>query len=198
MPDTKISPLSALTGANTVSNDEYLIQDVSIPETRKQTRAELFQNIPACDFRGANVWNDAGANLDQRMEGDTDPNLLFLDASTDRIGFGTNTPTAKVQVNGSFAFGAPVVITAAYTVGDNDTVIINNRTANNTITLPTPANNTGRMLWFVNWHTHTVSSASSNVVPFGGGAAGTAILGNKEGAMLQCDGTSWIIISKSA
>lgn len=198
MPDTKISPLSALSGANTASNDEYIIQDVSIPETRKQTRAELFQNIPACDFRGANVWNDAGANLDQRMEGDTDPNLFFLDASTDRIGFGTDTPTAKVQVNGSFAFGAPVVITAAYTVGDNDTVIINNRTANNTITLPTPANNIGRMLWFVNWQTHTVASASSNVVPLGGGAANTPLVGNKESAMLQCDGTSWIVILRSA
>lgn len=45
--------------------------------------------------------NDSGADRDTRVEGDTDANLLFIDASTDRVGIGTVTPTAKLDVNGS-------------------------------------------------------------------------------------------------
>jgi hypothetical protein len=103
MADIKISALSALTGANTATDDLYVVVDTSVPETKKQTREELFQNVPAASFAGANVFNDAGADVDQRIEGDTDANLVFVDASTDRVGIGTATPTAKLQVNGSFA-----------------------------------------------------------------------------------------------
>jgi len=42
----KISELTALTGANTATDDEYVIVDKTVPETKKQTRAELFQNVP--------------------------------------------------------------------------------------------------------------------------------------------------------
>jgi hypothetical protein len=197
MADVKISALSALTGANTATDDVYVVVDTNVPETKKQTRAELFKNIPAADFAGANVFNDAGADVDQRMEGDTDANLFFLDASTDRIGIGTATPTAKMQVNGSFAINAPVTVTTDYTVAADATFIINNRAASNTLTLPTPADNTGRVLWVSTIQAQTVVSASSNVVPRAGGSAGTAILPNTDGAwaMLVCDGTNWIIMA---
>ena len=49
---------------------------------------------------GAFVFNESGADKDARFEGDTDANLLFLDASTDRVGIGTATPAAKLDVNG--------------------------------------------------------------------------------------------------
>jgi hypothetical protein len=198
MADVKISALSALTGANTATNDVYVVVDTSVPETKKQTRAELFKNIPAADFSGANVFNDAGADVDQRMEGDTDANLFFLDASTDRIGIGTATPTAKLQVNGSFAGPAPVTVTTNYTVAANALHIISNRGASNTLTLPAAANNTGRHLWIRNiGGAFTVVSASSNVVPRAGGAASTAILPATDGAwaLLVCDGTNWQIMA---
>ena len=47
---------------------------------------------------GAFVFNESGADKDARFEGDTDANLLFLDASTDRIGVGTATPSSKLEV----------------------------------------------------------------------------------------------------
>jgi hypothetical protein len=46
------------------------------------------------------VFNESGADKDFRAEGDTDANLLFLDASTDRMGVGTATPGAKLDVTG--------------------------------------------------------------------------------------------------
>jgi hypothetical protein len=47
---------------------------------------------------GSFVFNEAGADKDARFEGDTDANLLFLDASTDRIGIGTSSPGAKLHI----------------------------------------------------------------------------------------------------
>ena len=47
---------------------------------------------------GTFVFNESGADKDARFEGDGDPNLLFLDASTDRVGIGTNNPQYKVDI----------------------------------------------------------------------------------------------------
>ncbi len=52
----------------------------------------------ALSASGAVTFNDAGADVDVRMEGDADANLFFLDASTDRIGIGTNTPVTKLHL----------------------------------------------------------------------------------------------------
>ncbi len=54
------------------------------------------------DDNGVIVINETGvATADIRVEGDTDVNLLFTDASTDRVAIGTNLPTAKFQVEGT-------------------------------------------------------------------------------------------------
>lgn len=197
MADIKISALSALTGANTATDDLYVVVDSSVPETKKQTRAELFQNVPPASFAGANVFNDAGADVDQRIEGDTDPNLVFVDASTDRVGIGTATPTAKLQVNGSFALAAPVTVTTDYTVAATAYYIISNRAASNTLTLPAVATSAGRILKVQTRTAQTVVSATSNVTQKAGGAATTAILPATIGAWaeLVCDGSTWIIVA---
>ena len=46
------------------------------------------------------AFNDGQANYDFRVEGDTEANLIFADASTDRVGIGTNTPNKELQVVG--------------------------------------------------------------------------------------------------
>ena len=48
------------------------------------------------------TFNEAGADLDVRIEGDTDTDLLFTNAGTDRVGVGTNSPSSKLQVDGDF------------------------------------------------------------------------------------------------
>src|SRR3990172_2689313 len=52
-------------------------------------------------LNGAVVINDSGANQDFRVEGDTDANLLFVDAGADRVGIGTATPAEKLDVVGN-------------------------------------------------------------------------------------------------
>lgn len=46
------------------------------------------------------IWNESGLDLDYRLEGDTDSNMFFLDASTDKLGLGNNSPDFKLDVNG--------------------------------------------------------------------------------------------------
>lgn len=49
---------------------------------------------------GGFVANESGGNFDCRIEGDTDVNLFYTDASTDRVGIGTNAPDALFDVDG--------------------------------------------------------------------------------------------------
>ena len=96
---------------------------------------------------------------------------------------------------------APITKTANFTVGVGETWYINNKTGSAcTATLPTASSYTGRELKFVNYQAQTLISASSNVVPLGGGSAGTAILAASVGdwATLVSDGTNWIIMQAAA
>jgi len=52
-------------------------------------------------FRNSIIVNENGLDADTRIEGDTDPDLFFVDASTDRVGIGTNTPAALLDVDGT-------------------------------------------------------------------------------------------------
>lgn len=86
--------------------------------------------------------------------------------------------------------------TADFTVADNEAWLINNKSGSTcTVTLPSASINTNRMLMFLNYQAQTVVSASSNVVPLIGGAAGTAILSNVIGdsCTLVSNGTSWVM-----
>jgi hypothetical protein len=49
----------------------------------------------------ATVLNESGGDNDTRIEGDTDANLFFADASTDRVGIGTSSPSNKLTVSGN-------------------------------------------------------------------------------------------------
>lgn len=51
------------------------------------------------------VVNETGVDADTRIEGDTDANLVFVDASTDQVGIGTNAPASKLQVIGETRLG---------------------------------------------------------------------------------------------
>ena len=91
---------------------------------------------------------------------------------------------------------APVTQTANFTVAATDVWSINNKSGSTcTVTLPTPSTNSGRVLYFQNYQTQALVSASSNVVPLAGGSAATSILlaSSGDSATLVSDGTNWLM-----
>jgi hypothetical protein len=58
-------------------------------------------------------FNDGMGDIDFRVKGDTDSALLFADASTDRIGIGTDSPATKLHVAGGITYGQTTEPTAA-------------------------------------------------------------------------------------
>ena len=52
-------------------------------------------------IEGATVFNDAGADVDFRIEGDTDANLFYVNAGTNRVGIGTSGPNELLEVTGN-------------------------------------------------------------------------------------------------
>ena len=60
--------------------------------------------------------NDDNGNFDFQIDGDTNDNVFFLDAGTEKIGIGTNTPGEKLEVIGNIsASGAITAINPTLT-----------------------------------------------------------------------------------
>lgn len=107
-----------------------------------------------------------------------------------------NAVQASIPTSYAPASTAPVTKTADFTVASTDQWLINNKSGSAcTVTLPSASSISGRVLSFQNYQAQQLVSASSNVVPIAGGAAGTAILAATAGkwATLVSDGTNWVI-----
>lgn len=92
--------------------------------------------------------------------------------------------------------GVPITKTANFNVAPGETWFINNKSGSTCIVTLTAASIfPGRTLHFQNYQMQTLVSASSNVIPLAGGAAGTSILlaSSGDSATLVSDGTNWLM-----
>ena len=104
----------------------------------------------------------------------------------------------SLQSLGALFTTAPVTKTADFTLADTETVVINNKSGSACVaTLPSATLWSGRLLLMKTTQAQALNSASSNVVPKAGGAAGTAIATGTAGnwALLVSDGTNWVIMA---
>ena len=62
--------------------------------------------VERVEFGTATIFNDGGADVDLRIEGDTDQNLLFCNAGGNAVGIGTSTPGSKLHIFQSSASAA--------------------------------------------------------------------------------------------
>jgi hypothetical protein len=60
------------------------------------------------------VINDIGAIYNVRIEGDTDANLLYTDATNSRVGIGILTPAEKLDVVGNIKLSGNVVVASGF------------------------------------------------------------------------------------
>lgn len=113
---------------------------------------------------------------------------------------GDATNLGNLEIVGSFGTRAPVTLTGTSgTVTAVQGSVIVNASGAFTITLPAAASYSGHWIWIKSIAAQTIASATSNVVPRAGGAAGTALLASGAGnwANLQSDGTNWITMAGS-
>ena len=93
---TAIGGSTAAAGLFTTTNRTLTLpDDTGTIVTDSGNQAGSFTTL---NTSGAVVFNDAGADVDFRVEGDTNANLLFVDAGNDRVGIGTSTPTANLDI----------------------------------------------------------------------------------------------------
>lgn len=114
MADKKISQL---TGATTPLAGTEVLPVVQGGSTVKVSVADLTAgrsiSTAGASLDGSVVINDSGAIANFRVEGDTDANLIFAEASTDRVGFGVSNPSYKVTARSAID---------TYTIGIRDTI----------------------------------------------------------------------------
>ena len=146
---TKISPdfgSQAITTTGNISGAAGTFTgDVTIPDTIVHTGDSDTKirfpaaNVISFETAGADrvaigtgevVVNDPGNSIDFRVEGDTDADLIFVDASTDRVGISESSPAAKLHVGS----GSDTEVGARITGGaSGGTDIADFRTNNGTI-----------------------------------------------------------------
>jgi len=147
---------STAAGGNTVSID---------PATTANS------NTAQIDCSGANALR-FNTNSAERLRIDSSGN----------VGIGTNGPSNKLEIVGSFGRGAPVTKTADFSLADTENWLIVNKGSSCTVTLPAASSWTGREFTIKTIQAFAVVSASSNVIPRIGGTAATAILPATDGA----------------
>ena len=222
---TALGTGSGGTGTYTVNNSQtvgsatiyaFTANKNAIRFTDTDTGARIDQLVGVCEFYG-NDANGSGPGVKAyaaavTKSGSGDADLIFGTSGTTsgfqavermrinssgNIGIGTKSPVNKFEISGSFGRGAPVTVTGAtHTLGSTTNWLICNRAGTITVTLPAASSWTGREVMVKTVTANTVVSASSNVVPVDGTAAGTAILAATAGkwASLVSDGTNWVIM----
>jgi len=138
-----------------------------------------------------------GTDLSSTVANGTTTPVITLNVPTaSATNRGALSSTDWSTFNSKQSVSAPVTKTADFTVAATELWLINNKSGSTcTVTLPTPSTNSGRVLYFQNYQVQALVSASSNVVPLAGGAAGTSILlaSSGDSATLVSDGTNWLM-----
>jgi hypothetical protein len=138
-----------------------------------------------------------GTDLSSTVANSTTTPVITLNVPTaSATNRGALSSTDWTTFNNKQAVSAPVTKTADFSVAATDLWLINNKSGSTcTATLPAAASYLGRVLHFQNYQAQTLVSASSNIVPLAGGAAGTSILlaSSGDSATLVSDGTNWLM-----
>jgi hypothetical protein len=82
------------------ASDDEVISSANLFWDNVSSELGINTNSPnaSLDCRGTAIFNENGADYDFRIEGDNEANLFVIDASTDRVGIGTGSPSNRYHV----------------------------------------------------------------------------------------------------
>ena len=117
--DTKLNVLGNITASGNISVGSII--DHNGDDDTKITFTDDDMNITVGDVNMIDLthddssqdeitFNEGSADLDFRVEGNGDANLLFTDAGNDKIGIGTNSPTKKLTIEGAISASQNIFI----------------------------------------------------------------------------------------
>lgn len=119
------------------------------------------------------VFNEYGADVDFRIEGDTNANLFFIDASTDRVGIKTNAPNRDFHIAAPSRLEQSTIIGTGNQIGSylltvNGSTTTQSLNINNLYTLPTTDGTNGQILTTngsgtISWSTPTSASSTIDI-----------------------------------
>jgi hypothetical protein len=92
-PDASGTGIFTIASPNSNTNRTLTLpDDTGTIVTNSGNQAGSFTTL---NTSGAVVFNDAGADVDFRVESDTDENALFVDGATGNVGIGTSSPSGR-------------------------------------------------------------------------------------------------------
>lgn len=185
--DTSNPP--TIRGRSTVTNVETRFLSVGAGGYTFRNGVDTTRNFVIASNAGASGWPQVGGGAGF---GTVEGNGTATDVEL-RLG---SKGAAAVRVTSSFSRGSPVTKTGDFTLAATENSIINNKGSSCVMTLPSASAYPGREVHVRNIVAQTLVSASSNIIPKAGGAAGTAILPATAGAwaLLTSNGTNWEIM----
>jgi len=103
----------------------FITNDISRLFIRQNGTVGIGTITPSATFEvhGSAVFNEGSTDSDFRVESDGNVNMLFVDASTDRVGIGTNAPDKTLHVNGEVKIATVTATPTALLGKDGSNVV---------------------------------------------------------------------------
>jgi hypothetical protein len=101
------------------------------------------------------VFNEGSADSDFRVESDGNANMVFVDASTDRVGIGYASPTKTLDVNGEVRINT-VTATPSSLLGKDGSNVVGNVTLGNSLTLSSGTLSVNNKITDINTSEYTI------------------------------------------
>jgi hypothetical protein len=150
-PDASGTGIFTIASPNSNTNRTLTLpDDTGTIVTNSGNQAGSFTTL---NTSGAVVFNDAGADVDFRVEGDTDANLLFVDASADKVGIGTSSPLTNLHVR--------VNALSGYTSVANSGLLIERGNGPAALNIASPNTESG-FIWFADQDSASVGNIAYN------------------------------------
>ena len=150
----------------------------------------------ALQVEGGATFNDDGASVDFRVEGDTDTHLLFVDGSADKVRISTSSPVATLDVDSGKSFRATRLLTVSLSA--NTTLTESGHAgryifvtgSSRTITLPA-THATGVHFTLLSNDANGFTLASSDNM---NGSSSDITVDGRNGVTCISDGSNWVVL----